>query len=65
MNRRSYFFVTAIVFSIVGLLHLLRIVLGWEAIIGGWVVPMWLSGFAMVVTAVFAYYGFAYGRRAR
>ena len=65
MNHRNYFFATAIVFSVVGLLHLLRIVFGWDAVIGGWTVPMWLSGVAMVVTAVLAYYGFAHGSRAR
>lgn len=65
MNRRGYFFVTAMVFAVVGLLHLLRIILGWEAIIGGWTVPMWLSWVAMVVTGVLAYYGRTYGGRSR
>jgi uncharacterized protein YacL len=62
MDRRSYFLVTAIVFSLIGLLHLLRIVLGWEAILGGWSIPMWLSWVAMIMTAVLAYYGFAHRR---
>jgi hypothetical protein len=65
MNRRSYFLVTAIVFSVVGLVHLLRIVLGWDAAIAGWSVPMWLSWFALIVSAVFAYCGFTHGRAER
>ena len=65
MNRRSYFLVTAVVFSVVGLVHLLRIVLGWDAVIGGWSVPMWLSWLGLVVSAVFAYYGFTHGRADR
>jgi hypothetical protein len=64
MNRKSYFLVTAAVFSVVGLLHLLRIGLGWEAVVGGWSIPMWLSWAATVVTAVLAYYGFTHGWRA-
>ena len=64
MDRRSYFLVTAIVFSLIGLLHLLRIVLGWEAILGGWSIPMWLSWVAMIMTVVLAYYGFTHGRGA-
>jgi hypothetical protein len=41
-----------------GLLHLLRIVLGWEAVVGGWSIPMWFSWVAMIVTVVLAYHGF-------
>jgi hypothetical protein len=65
MNRKSYFLVAAIVFSVIGLLHLLRIVLGWEAVVEGWRIPMWLSWLAMIATAVLAYYGFTHGWRAR
>jgi hypothetical protein len=54
MNRKSYLLATAIVFSVIGLLHLLRIILGWEAAIAGWTVPMWLSWLALIVSAAFA-----------
>ena len=57
MNRKSYLLATAIVFSVIGLIHLLRIILGWEAAIGGWTVPMWLSWLALIVSAAFAYFG--------
>jgi uncharacterized membrane protein YhaH (DUF805 family) len=65
MNRKSYLLVTAIVFSVIGLLHLLRIILGWEAAIGGWTVPLWLSWLALIVSAVFAYFGFTHARSDR
>ena len=44
--------VAAIVFDIIAVLHLLRIVLHIEAIVGGWAVPMWMSGVACVAAAV-------------
>ena len=65
MNRRSDFVMTAIIFSIICLVHVLRIVLGWAATIGGWSVPMWLSWLALIISAVFAYYGLVYGRANR
>ena len=65
MSRKSYFFVTAIVFSVVGLVHLLRIILGWEAAIGGWSVPIWLSWLALIVSAVLAYFGFTHAKSDR
>ncbi len=65
MNRKSYLLATAIVFSVIGLIHLLRIILGWEAAIAGWTVPMWLSWLALIVSAAFAYFGFTHARSDR
>lgn len=42
--------VIAVIFFLIAALHVLRIFLGWEAIIGGWVVPMWLSWGALVAS---------------
>ena len=62
MNSKSYFLLTAILFSIICLLQLSRIAFGWEAVIGGWSVPMWISWLAVVVTAVLAFFGFTHSR---
>jgi hypothetical protein len=61
MNRKIYCLATAVVFAVIGLVHLVRIVLEWDAAIGGWSVPMWPSWLALVVSTVFAYYGFKHG----
>ena len=61
MTRRRYFLVTAVIFSVVGLVHLVRIAFELEAEIGGWSVPMWVSWLALAVSPVFAYYGFKHG----
>jgi hypothetical protein len=34
MSRRAYLLATAIIFSLVALLHLARIVFGWNAVVG-------------------------------
>jgi hypothetical protein len=39
----------AIVFALVALLHLLRLVYGWEVTFAGWVVPLWLSVIGLIV----------------
>jgi drug/metabolite transporter (DMT)-like permease len=56
--------VTAVIFSLVALLHLVRIIFGWSAVIGGWSVPMWLSWVALIVTGALAYFGFSLATRA-
>jgi len=42
------------VFSLVALLQLLRVVLGWEVTINGFVIPLWASVVACLVAATLA-----------
>jgi hypothetical protein len=63
MSRRAYLLATAIIFSLVALLHLARIVFGWSAVIGGWSVPMWLSWVGIIVAGALAYFGFSLARQ--
>ena len=37
------------VFALVALLHVLRLVFGWEVTLQGSVVPMWVSGLGAVI----------------
>ena len=43
-----------VVFSLVSLLQLLRLMLGWEITINGIAIPLWVSGVAFVVAAALA-----------
>jgi hypothetical protein len=58
VDQRAYNTVTAALFLIVAAVHLLRIVFGWPAEIGGVGIPMWASWLALVVTGALAYFGF-------
>mgnify|MGYP001616067802 CR=1 FL=1 len=58
MNKKTYFIVTTLVFVIVAVLHLTRIFLGWEASMGGWTVPQWVSWIALAGSSFLAYSGF-------
>ena len=42
-------------FSLVLLLHLIRLVFGFEVQFAGWNVPLWLSGLAVLVLAFLLY----------
>lgn len=42
------------VFSLVALLHLLRLVFGWEVIISGIVIPLWVSVIGFIAAGVLA-----------
>jgi hypothetical protein len=62
MSQRSFSLVAGTIFSCIALLHLLRLVLGWEAIIGAWIMPAWFSWAALPIAAYLAYQGFRSGK---
>jgi len=57
MSHKIYLKVTSALFLIIAVLHALRLLYGWEAIIGGWMVPSWLSWIALVVALFLGYQG--------
>lgn len=61
MDQKNYIVVTSVIFLIIFALHGARIFFGWDAMIGGWEVPMWLSWLAVAATGFLAYFGFSLG----
>ena len=49
MDQKTFSLLTGAIFALVGLLHALRIFMGWPILIGAWNAPMWLSWIGLVV----------------
>ena len=60
MNKNTYCLVTGILFTIIAVLHALRLALGWEAMVGGWDVPTWVSIVAVIIPGYLAYNGYKF-----
>ena len=58
MNQKTYMTVTATLFLVMAVVHLLRIIFGWQAEIGGLSIPFWASWLAIFVAGALAYFGF-------
>ena len=58
MNQKTFALTACVVFSLVAVLHALRLLLGWDAVIGGWHVPIWLSWLALALAGYLAYTAF-------
>ena len=58
MSSKIFYKVTGTVFGIVGLVHLLRVLLGWNLVLGSYNIPSWLSLVAFVVLAFLSYNAF-------
>ena len=54
--------VTATLFLAMGIVHLLRIIFGWQAEIGGLSIPFWVSWLGVLVAGALAYFGFTQNR---
>ncbi len=62
MKQKTFTTVAGVVFSIVAVLHLVRLLFHWEAVIGGWAVPTWVSYLALAVSGYLAYSAFTLGK---
>ena len=58
MSRKAYLVISGIIFGLVSLLHLARVVFGWEAVIGVWTVPFWVSWGGFVVAGILSAWAF-------
>jgi hypothetical protein len=57
MNQKTFTIIAGAIFGVVALFHVLRILFGWPAVVGGWTVPMWLSWIGLIVTGGLSYSG--------
>lgn len=44
----------SVVFTLVALAQLLRVALGWEVMVGGLLIPLWVSAIACLIAATLA-----------
>jgi len=58
MNQKSLNWAVGIIFSLISILHLVRSILGWEAVISGVQIPVGASVVAFIITGFLAYSAF-------
>ena len=63
MQRNAYIAVSALVFSLVALLHISRLWEAWPVQIGPTSIPVWISWLGLGISAFFAFWGFTALRR--
>ena len=57
MKQENFNKVSAAIFLIVGIIHLTRVIQGWNVSIDRWSIPMVASYVAVIVAAYLAYHG--------
>jgi hypothetical protein len=52
--RKPFTTATIILLGLIALLHLVRLLMGWEVTLNGAVIPMWVSAIGAIIAAVLA-----------
>lgn len=55
LSTKTLLQIVTVVFSVVGLIHLLRLLTGIQVIFGGWELPMWVSIIGVLLPCYLAY----------
>ena len=55
MELKTVLKINTALFSVIGLLHLARLIWQWDASLGSWDVPLWFSGVFIVLAAGLAW----------
>jgi hypothetical protein len=63
MSPKTFFLTSGTIFALIALLHILRITLGWNAMLEGHAVPMSASYVAVLIAGYLAYQGFRLGKK--
>lgn len=58
MTVQFYAATTSVIFLLVAVLHLLRVVMQWDVIIGTWHFPIWASVVAIIVAGFLSFAGY-------
>jgi hypothetical protein len=63
ISTKTFLHVAGAIFSIVGALHLLRLLTGFPIVLGGWILPVWLSIFGVVFPWFLAFNAFTLAKK--
>ncbi len=63
MDQKTFSLIAGIIFAIVAIVHLFRILQGWNIVLGTWMVPMWVSWIGLIIPGILGYWGLKFGRK--
>ena len=58
MKNKGYCNIAATIFLVIAVVHGIRIIRGWDAVIGGVTIPMWASWLAVIIAGCMALCGY-------
>ncbi|HEU5114361.1 MAG TPA: hypothetical protein VFT82_01185 [Candidatus Paceibacterota bacterium] len=65
ISHKTYFVIVGLITGAVSVIHLVRIITGFGAVVNNWAVPLWVSWIGFLVTAFVSYASFRFAKTAR
>ena len=65
LQLRHYLYLTSIIFSIIGLLHLIRLIFELGIVLAGYSVPLWVSIIGVLIAWYLAYTAFRLAKKVK
>ena len=63
LSAKTFLQLVGTIFGVIGAVHLLRLISGWEVVIDGWMVPLWISFVGVVAAWYFSYNAFMLAKK--
>ncbi len=63
MSQKAFTVLAGAIFALIALGHVSRLIFQWPILLGGWAVPLWVNGVALLISGYLAYEGFRLGRK--
>lgn len=63
MRKNNFVSLASVVFLIIGIVHIIRLLIGWQVQIAGYMVPMWIYWVEALFFLWMASVGFRLGKR--
>ena len=62
-SSQQFHWLIGTIFGLVAILHLSRLIFGWQLTIGTWMAPYWLNALGAVVAGILSYTSFHLGKK--
>ena len=62
MDKKTYYTLASFIFGVIAILHVARVLYGWEAQIGDIVIPMWASYAAILIAGYLSVRGWQFAK---
>lgn len=63
MRHGAFLLVCSSLFTLIAVVHALRLMYGWRVTLGEWTIPVWVSWVGLLIAGYLAYEGFRLTRK--
>jgi len=63
MKKDNFVLLVSLIFLIIGVVHIVRLLVGWQVQIAGFMVPMWIYWVEAIVFLILSFVGFRLKKR--